>query len=295
MPKVFISYAWATEEHNNWVKDFAQRLRKDGVEVTLDQWHLALGDQLPEFMERSIRENDYILIVCTPKYKAKSDSRAGGVGYEGDIMTGEVLSDKNDRKFIPILREGEWNESAPSWLKGKKYVDLRDDANFKDNSYEMLLMHIHNIRLDAPALGGRFDELFKGYDENFQTNDFVTIDISGRWIDSANYDTIYFKQIGNRAVGIYNYGYKRKTGVLIGEINNRIFEFKWKWFEIEYRGYGNMRLSNNNKLLLGIWWYENKENLIDHVGYRYVSKEIPDWLNENDFEDFNYFLFPDGV
>jgi hypothetical protein len=29
----------------------------------------------PEFMEREIRKNDYILIICVPKYKAKSEPR----------------------------------------------------------------------------------------------------------------------------------------------------------------------------------------------------------------------------
>lgn len=47
-------------------------------------------------MEKSIRDNDHVLVVCTPSYKRKSDERHGGVGYEGDIMTGEafVLKDR---------------------------------------------------------------------------------------------------------------------------------------------------------------------------------------------------------
>jgi hypothetical protein len=43
--------------------------------VTLDQWELQPGDQLPAFMERAVRENDYVLIVCTPLYKRRSDER----------------------------------------------------------------------------------------------------------------------------------------------------------------------------------------------------------------------------
>jgi len=55
-----------------------------------------------------------VLIVCTPKYKLRSDGRIGGVGYEGDIMTAEVMTNKNHRKFIPILKEGSWEDSAPT-------------------------------------------------------------------------------------------------------------------------------------------------------------------------------------
>jgi len=76
-PKVFISYSWDDEAHKKWVKDFAARLRSDGVDVALDRWSVNPGGQLPEFMERAVRENDYVIIVCTPNYKDKSDNRAG--------------------------------------------------------------------------------------------------------------------------------------------------------------------------------------------------------------------------
>src|SRR5258708_32864061 len=110
-----MSYSWDDEPHQEWVREFAARLRSDGVEVMLDQWHLAPGDQLPAFMERAVRENDFVLIVCTPNYKKRSDARIGGVGYEGDVMTAEVLTDRNQRKFIPLLRLGDCLTAAPSW------------------------------------------------------------------------------------------------------------------------------------------------------------------------------------
>ena len=61
-PKVFISYSWDSESHRAWVRALGARLRSDGVDVTLDQWHVGPGDQLPEFMERAIRENDFVLL-----------------------------------------------------------------------------------------------------------------------------------------------------------------------------------------------------------------------------------------
>jgi hypothetical protein len=100
-------------------------MRADGVTTILDQWHAVAGDNLPQFMESAIRENDHVIVVCTPSYKRKTDDRLGGVGYEGDIMTGEAFVLKNRRKFIPVLRDGEWKQSAPSWLLGTYYIDLR--------------------------------------------------------------------------------------------------------------------------------------------------------------------------
>ncbi|MBI5932387.1 MAG: toll/interleukin-1 receptor domain-containing protein [Chloroflexi bacterium] len=138
MTKVFISYAWDSKEHKTWVRNLSTRLKNRGVDVTLDQWHLVPGDQIPEFMERAVRESDFVLIVCTQKYKERSDSRSGGVGYEGDVMTAEVLSSHNQRKFIPILRGASWKESAPTWLLGKYYIDLSSTPYSKDE-YKKLL------------------------------------------------------------------------------------------------------------------------------------------------------------
>ena len=100
MVKAFVSYSWDSDNHKNWVRELATRLRNDGIDVTLDQWSLVPGDQLPEFMERAVRESDYVLIICTHKYKERSNNRQGGVGYEGDIMTAEIMNTKNQRKFI---------------------------------------------------------------------------------------------------------------------------------------------------------------------------------------------------
>jgi len=61
IPKAFISYSWDDETHKAWVKELAKRLRSDGVETILDQWHVIPGDQMPEFMEKAIRENDLFL------------------------------------------------------------------------------------------------------------------------------------------------------------------------------------------------------------------------------------------
>ena len=123
-PKAFISYSWDDDAHKEWVKQLATRLRADGVDVTLDRWHAAPGDQIPAFMERAVRENDFVIAVCTPRFKERSDGRGGGVGYEGDIMTAYAFTGGDKRKFIPVLRRGSWIEAAPTWLLGRAKIDL---------------------------------------------------------------------------------------------------------------------------------------------------------------------------
>jgi hypothetical protein len=161
VPTVFISYSWEGPAHKDWVRDFAVQLRADGVKVRLDQWELVPGDQLAEFMRREIRRNKYVLIICTPRYKKRADKGVGGVGYEGDIMTAQVLSKKTpqarrriQRKFIPILREGTWERSAPDWLEGKYRIELNANPYSKEQC-EDLLTTLHDARPKAPDVGER--------------------------------------------------------------------------------------------------------------------------------------------
>ena len=149
--KASISYSWDDDEHKKWVATLASKLREDGVATILDQWHAVPGDQLPEFMEKQIWESDYVLIICTPNYRLKSDGRKGGVGYEGDIMTAEVQTQRNHRKFIPILARGTWEDASPSWLKGKYYIDLSSPDRYGEN-YSDLIATLLGERPVAPPL-----------------------------------------------------------------------------------------------------------------------------------------------
>jgi hypothetical protein len=151
-PTVFISYSWDDQEHRLWVRQLATRLRQDGVDVTLDQWHAAPGDQLPAFMARSIRTNDFVLIICTPNYKSRADNEHGGVAYEGDIIQGEVFIARDHRKFIPVLWRGAWEQSAPTSLLGKYYIDLRESGAYEDD-YRELLSTLLGQRDKPPYLG----------------------------------------------------------------------------------------------------------------------------------------------
>ena len=155
-PKTFISYSWDDAAHKEWVRQLASRLRTNGVDVTLDRWHSAPGDQIPEFMERAVRDNDFIIAVCTPRFKERSDGRDGGVGYEGDIMTAYASTKGNKRKFIPVLRRGSWEEAAPTWLLGRARIDLSGDQ-CAEAEYTELLRTLHGEREQAPPIGQRPD------------------------------------------------------------------------------------------------------------------------------------------
>ncbi len=130
-PTVFISYSWDSETHKSWVKKLSDELSMYGIRTILDQKDLKLGERMPLFMEKSIIESDFTLIICTPLYKEKADKRIGGVGYEESIITSDVLFGQDDRKYITVLASGEWDTSTPTWARGKYGVDLSSAYKYK--------------------------------------------------------------------------------------------------------------------------------------------------------------------
>lgn len=160
MLKVFISYSWESEEHRAWVKAFADHLLADGIEAIVDQYDLGLGDRLPQFMEESVTSADYVLIVCTPTYKAKADARVGGVGYEGHIISDELYSKRNEQKFIPVLRGGTFTECVPVFLAGKLGIDLSD--GFDSENYENLIATIFHTKKKPSVKRPRYLSTFSG-------------------------------------------------------------------------------------------------------------------------------------
>ncbi len=151
-PSVFISYAWESEELKRWVLDFAKHLRSKGVDVTLDQWNLGLGDNRLQFMEKSVTGSEFVLVICTPTYAERSEERSGGVGYESNIITSRIAEKAGKQKFIPVLRSGDWPTSVPAWLKFAVGCDLRGEP-YQADQFQQLLKTLHRKIASAPVLG----------------------------------------------------------------------------------------------------------------------------------------------
>lgn len=160
-PKVFVSYSWDSEDHKSWVRELATRLVTNGVDVRLDDWHVAPGESLTQFMELQIRECDFVLVICTPNYASRSVERKGGVGYEQQIISGSILAGSERKKFIPILREGMFEVGPrcgiPPHFLGTRALDYRETAS-SSSAFETVLRTIYNEpALYRPELGRRPD------------------------------------------------------------------------------------------------------------------------------------------
>ncbi|WP_083417786.1 toll/interleukin-1 receptor domain-containing protein [Burkholderia contaminans] len=154
-PRVFISYSWDSPEHRSWVAQLATMLRRDGIDVILDQWHLGLGEELSKFMIKAVHDSDRVLMICTEQYVTKADGRQGGVGYEQMLVSSLILRNIGTSKFIPVVRRNAAGDAfVPQDLVGRKYLDLTDGSHSKD-AYRELVRELHNVPAAVPPLGPR--------------------------------------------------------------------------------------------------------------------------------------------
>ena len=138
-PKVFISYSHDSPEHKQWVSELTVRLRRYGVNAILDQWSLGPDNDVPRFMERGIRDSDRVLVICTDSYVRKANTGEVGIGDdESMIVTRRIVEDLGINKFIPIIRQTEWEDKIPTFLEDRIYVDFTNDEKFEEKFKELL-------------------------------------------------------------------------------------------------------------------------------------------------------------
>ena len=143
-PKIFISYAWGSQEHDEKVIALATNLKGDGVDVIFDKWQLKEGNDTYQFMEKSVLDESVtnVLILIDPIYVKKANDRTGGVGAETQIISSEVYNKVEQRKFIPVVfeRDDEGNVCKPQYLKSLLHFDLSIPNTF-DTEYQRMGVH----------------------------------------------------------------------------------------------------------------------------------------------------------
>ena len=104
-PKLFISYCWSNEEHEEWVLRLGTELRDNGVDVILDKWDLKEGNDANAFMEKMVSDEDIkkVILVIDEQYSEKADRRTGGVGTETQIISAESYESVEQSKFVAVI------------------------------------------------------------------------------------------------------------------------------------------------------------------------------------------------
>ena len=147
-PRVFISYAWGTKEYQLKVLALATSLMNDGIDVLLDKWEVNAGNDMNNFMEKSVTDKTVtnVLILLDENYAKKADNRTGGVGTETQIISQQVYASVEQTKFIPVVLERDANGSIciPAYLKSRYYYDLSSEDTY-DSEYKKIVRALFGI------------------------------------------------------------------------------------------------------------------------------------------------------
>src|SRR6266545_4672992 len=158
-PKTFISYAWTSPTHQNWVLDLANQLRENGVDVTIDKWDLREGHDAIAFMEKMVTDPEIkkVIIVLNRTYAEKADGRQGGVGTETQIISPEIYAKEDQNKFCGVASEvGEDGKPfTPAFYRSRIYINLSQGDIYATN-FEQLVRWVYDKPAHPkPALGKR--------------------------------------------------------------------------------------------------------------------------------------------
>lgn len=158
-PKLFISYSWSSQEHEQWVIDLATQLMESGIDVILDKWDLKEGHDSVAFMEKMVTDPSIskVAVISDKTYAKKADARASGVGTETQIISREVYEKQDQQKFVAVLpvKDESGKPFLPTYYKGRIYIDLSEPERYAEN-FEKLLRWVYDKPLYVkPELGGK--------------------------------------------------------------------------------------------------------------------------------------------
>jgi MoaA/NifB/PqqE/SkfB family radical SAM enzyme len=101
-PEVFISHNADDVKYQLWIENLVRLLQQQGAKVHLDQFELQPGILISDFMEGNIRSSDYILVIVTEGYNAKTNDKQTGVGKE-TLIIAEEKQKYPEKTIIPLI------------------------------------------------------------------------------------------------------------------------------------------------------------------------------------------------
>jgi hypothetical protein len=145
-PRVFISYSWSSPGHQALVRQWAEQLVADGIDVVLDIYDLKEGHDKFVFMERMVTDPSvtHVIVICDKVYSEKADARKAGVGTESQIISKEIYEQVEQSKFIPMACEfsDDGNPFLPTFLKSRIWIDFSSPEAVNEN-WERLIRLIY--------------------------------------------------------------------------------------------------------------------------------------------------------
>lgn len=151
-PRVFISYSHEDQTHQDRVLELSNKLRDEGIDCILDQYEESPPEGWIKWMDRSIKNSDFVLLICTETYydRVMNDNEGKGVIWESGLIYQRLYdSAGKNKKFIPIIfNEGKF-ENIPDPLKSATFYNVDNEGE-----YDKLYWRLRGVKtVQKPELG----------------------------------------------------------------------------------------------------------------------------------------------
>ncbi len=140
---IFISYSHDNKEHANRILALANRLIKDGIDCTIDQYEPHPPEGWPQWMSKQLEKARFVLIICTQTYLdrwngTEPDGVGKGVKWEANLVRNYIYrEDSRIKRFIPVVFRAGDTPVIPMEFQGHTFYCL-DSAEGYDELYRRL-------------------------------------------------------------------------------------------------------------------------------------------------------------
>lgn len=151
-PRVFISYSHQDANYENMVLNFANKLRSEGIDATVDLYEEAPTEGWPRWMENQIRNADFVLVINSKSYydKCYSNNKGKGISWEVNIVYQHIYdANSENSKFIPVFFDDKDIQYILTPIKSFTYYNIGTKEG-----YEKLYWRLRGItQANKPPLG----------------------------------------------------------------------------------------------------------------------------------------------
>lgn len=153
--EVFISYSQDSVNHIQRVLELSNKLRNEGVDCVLDQYEASPSEGWPLWMDKKIRDAQYVLMICTEAYyrrvmREEAPGKGLGVRWEGNLIYQYIYNAGTENtKFVPVIFDPSHRSYIPTPLQGASYFCVDTQEGYED-LYNRLL---NRPKAEKPALG----------------------------------------------------------------------------------------------------------------------------------------------
>lgn len=151
-PRVFISYASDDIKIKNWAIELARKLRNNGVNAIIDEFHLPQGTDLRPWMTKEIKIANKVILICDTHYVRKANESEKGVGWETRIIMNDINLSDNTIKYIPIVKTVNFQNGLLNFMDGRfSFHWVEDIIDENSEKFKRLLYVLYDCEMAPPV------------------------------------------------------------------------------------------------------------------------------------------------